>query len=80
METLGIPTTVLANGEAKVEGEQQTAPSFVEVRVAKGARADLGRPKEPPQVNKALFMSALAIKQESEPSTVHLLSPATSSL
>ena len=34
-------------------------PSFVEIKVAKGARKDLGRPKEPPQVNKALFMETL---------------------
>ena len=27
--------------------------------VAKGARKDLGRPKEPPQVNKALYMKTL---------------------
>ena len=37
-----------------------TAPSFLEIRVAKGARADLGRPKEPPQANKALFMDTLS--------------------
>ncbi|MBQ3343879.1 MAG: phosphonopyruvate decarboxylase [Kiritimatiellae bacterium] len=35
-------------------------PQFVEIRVAKGARKDLGRPKEPPQVNKALYMKMLA--------------------
>ena len=34
-------------------------PAFLEIRVAKGARKDLGRPKEPPQVNKRLFMEAL---------------------
>ncbi len=34
-------------------------PSFVEIKVAKGARKDLGRPKEPPQVNKTLFMGIL---------------------
>jgi phosphonopyruvate decarboxylase len=34
-------------------------PSFVEIKVAKGARKDLGRPKEPPQVNKTLFMETL---------------------
>lgn len=28
-------------------------------KVAKGARKDLGRPKEPPQVNKALYMKTL---------------------
>ena len=36
------------------------SPSFLEIRVAKGARPDLGRPKEPPQANKALFMDTLA--------------------
>lgn len=49
--------------EVKVrgEGEQRTAPLFVEIKVAKGARADLGRPKEPPQVNKKLFMKTLRV-------------------
>ncbi len=36
-------------------------PVFVEVKVAKGARKDLGRPKEPPQVNKALYMKTLGV-------------------
>lgn len=35
--------------------------TFIEIRVAKGARADLGRPKEPPQANKLLFMSTLGV-------------------
>lgn len=34
------------------------APVFKEIKVAKGARKDLGRPKEPPQVNKRLFMES----------------------
>lgn len=34
-------------------------PTFMEIPVAKGARADLGRPKERPQENKALFMQTL---------------------
>lgn len=34
--------------------------TFFEIKVAKGARKDLGRPKEPPQVNKALYMKTLA--------------------
>ncbi len=33
--------------------------TFFEIKVAKGARKDLGRPKEPPQVNKKLFMDVL---------------------
>ena len=35
-------------------------PRFIEIKVAKGARKDLGRPKEPPQVNKKLYMETLA--------------------
>jgi phosphonopyruvate decarboxylase len=34
-------------------------PNFVLLKVAKGARKDLGRPKESPQVNKTLFMETL---------------------
>jgi len=34
-------------------------PRFFEIKVAKGARSDLGRPKEPPQANKSLFMKTL---------------------
>lgn len=36
-------------------------PNFMEIKVAKGARKDLGRPKEPPQVNKTLYMKTLGI-------------------
>ncbi len=36
-------------------------PNFILFRVAKGARKDLGRPKEPPQVNKSLFMKTLNV-------------------
>ena len=35
-------------------------PRFVEIKVAKGARKDLGRPKDPPQMNKKLFMRTLS--------------------
>lgn len=54
----------VGKGVEKVkEGENGgAAPLFVEIKVAKGARADLGRPKEPPQVNKALFMKTLGVK------------------
>ena len=38
------------------------SPAFKEVKVAKGARKDLGRPKEPPQVNKALYMKTLGVE------------------
>ena len=41
-------------------GAAGNRPRFMEVRVRKGARKDLGRPKEPPQENKALFMETLA--------------------
>lgn len=34
-------------------------PVFREIKVARGARADLGRPKERPQENKKLFMEGL---------------------
>lgn len=37
-------------------------PIFLEVQVAKGARKDLGRPKEPPQINKALYMKTLDVE------------------
>ena len=36
------------------------SPVFKEIKVAKGARKDLGRPKEPPQVNKKLYMETLS--------------------
>ena len=38
------------------------APKFREIKVAKGARADLGRPKERPQENKTLFMRTLGVE------------------
>lgn len=37
-------------------------PTFMEIYVAKGARKDLGRPKESPQINKALFMKTLGVE------------------
>jgi phosphonopyruvate decarboxylase len=37
----------------------RTSPLFAECRVAKGARPDLGRPKESPLVNKRLFTETL---------------------
>ena len=37
-------------------------PNFILLKVAKGARKDLGRPKEPPQVNKKLYMKALGVE------------------
>ena len=36
-------------------------PTFKMILVAKGARKDLGRPKEPPQVNKELYMKMLGV-------------------
>lgn len=34
--------------------------TFFEIKVAKGARKELGRPKEPPQTNRDLFMETLS--------------------
>lgn len=42
---------------------KQSSPVFQEIKVAKGARKDLGRPKEPPQVNRDLFMETLGSKE-----------------
>ena len=46
--------------EYEPEWAELRHPNFVLFKVAKGARKDLGRPKEPPQVNKQLFMETLA--------------------
>lgn len=46
---------------AAVGYNQPGHPIFRQVLVAKGARKDLGRPKEPPQENKALFMETLGV-------------------
>ena len=37
-----------------------TGPRLIEIRVTKGSRKDLGRPKESPQDNKAAFMSFIS--------------------
>ena len=37
------------------------ASVFREIKVAKGARKDLGRPKKPPQANKKLYMRSLGL-------------------
>ena len=47
---------------AAVGYNQPGHPTFKQVLVAKGARKDLGRPKEPPQENKKLFMEILGDK------------------
>ena len=39
---------------------ENAGPTLLVIRSAIGARPDLGRPKEPPQVNKQAFMQALA--------------------
>ena len=54
----GKPALVYMQNFAPSAGDK-SAPAFVEIKVAKGARNDLGRPKEPPQANKALFMKTL---------------------
>ena len=52
----------LADIAAACGYNRQSAPTFREIKVAKGARKDLGRPKEPPQTNKALYMQTLGVK------------------
>jgi len=52
----------LADIAAACGYNRQGAPTFREIKVAKGARKDLGRPKEPPQTNKALYMQTLGVK------------------
>ena len=47
---------------AAVGYNQPGHPVFNQVLVAKGARKDLGRPKEPPVENKKLFMETLEVK------------------
>ncbi|MDR2343179.1 MAG: phosphonopyruvate decarboxylase, partial [Spirochaetaceae bacterium] len=39
--------------------ETRDGLSFIEVRVRRGSRPDLGRPKSSPAENKAAFMAAL---------------------
>ena len=56
--------------ELSTRYEPDDRPSFLEIRVAKGARPDLGRPKEPPQTNKALFMDTLATAEPLSPNPV----------
>ena len=58
--TIGLKRIARACGYRLTSGEDAASPLFVEIKVAKGARKDLGRPKEPPQVNKKLFMKTLA--------------------
>lgn len=41
------------------EAQKFAGPRFIEIRVKRGARADLGRPKESPAENKAMFTSWL---------------------
>jgi len=57
-----IPTTavnLISSALSASSAGDKPAPAFAEIKVAKGARADLGRPKEPPQANKSLFMKTL---------------------
>ncbi len=43
----------------QIETTQMHKPAFLEIKVAKGARKDLGRPQNTPQENLQLFMEAL---------------------
>lgn len=58
---IGLKRIARACGYRLTSGEGSASPLFVEIKVAKGARKDLGRPKEPPQVNKKLFMKTLKV-------------------
>ena len=53
-----LSTAEMCNGEIP---EAERHPAFLEIKVAKGARKDLGRPKERPQENKTLFMATLGV-------------------
>ena len=53
------PSAVVRMCEA-ASAASRGRPTFAEIRVAKGARKDLGRPKEPPQANKSLYMNTLS--------------------
>ena len=53
--TINLPSIAASCGY-----NREGSPVFKEIKVAKGARKDLGRPKEPPQVNKALYMETLS--------------------
>jgi len=60
----GMGWLISMQGQAKRHNvdhldELPKKPNFILFKVAKGARKDLGRPKEPPQVNKALYMKTL---------------------
>ncbi|MBO6066970.1 MAG: phosphonopyruvate decarboxylase, partial [Kiritimatiellae bacterium] len=59
--TVGGAVSLTAIAEA-CGYNREGAPNFKEIKVAKGARKDLGRPKEPPQVNKALYMQTLGVR------------------
>jgi phosphonopyruvate decarboxylase len=45
-------------------GEKRDGLTFIEVRVRRGARADLGRPESGPLENKAAFMASINRKEE----------------
>ena len=57
----GSTAEELAAYLAANEGSAGARSRFLEVRVAKGARADLGRPKESPRENKAALMAELGV-------------------
>ncbi|HKL86251.1 MAG TPA: phosphonopyruvate decarboxylase [Treponemataceae bacterium] len=58
----GYAATVSVTTKKELDIElrkEVSGPRFIEVRVSKGAREDLGRPKESPQENKKAFMQFL---------------------
>ena len=54
-----LSTAEMCNGEIP---EAERHPAFLEIKVAKGARKDLGRPKEKPRENMSLFMETLGVE------------------
>jgi phosphonopyruvate decarboxylase len=48
----------------QVLSERRDGLTFIEVRVRRGARADLGRPKSSPVENKTAFMACFNLKEE----------------
>ena len=65
----GFKTVLRADSEAEVQEKMEQfvavgGPSLLEVRVSKGARADLGRPARTPQQNKEDFMEFLRNKMQ----------------
>ena len=64
-EACGYPSSLRLEGEDEIQPAMHRlvwteGPHFLEVRVAKGARKDLGRPTTRPEDNKKWFMDFIA--------------------